>query len=218
MRAASRFRRPLVVIRELTPADLDAVVAIEHRVNPQPWSRTLFSQELDLPPANRHWLVAVELDGGRDGQVDGTADESPDGQVDGTGDGTPDGQVDGTGDESPDGQVVGFGGMMYAPDAAHLMLLGVEPSRARRGIGARLCAALFLEARRRGATDVTLEVRAGNRPAIRLYERLGMTPTGTRPAYYPDDEDATIFWLHDLQSATVGDRLDLLAGEREDNR
>ncbi len=166
------------VIRELAETDLDAVASLEARINPQPWSRQLFAEELSLPPGNRHWLVAVDL--------------------------------------GPLTRLVGFGGVMYAPDAAHLMLVGVEPDLTRRGIAARLCASLFLEARARGAEGVTLEVRRSNRAAIALYVKLGMTSVGCRPGYYPDGEDAEIFWLHDLQSAEAVDLLTSLAEQQTD--
>ncbi len=181
------------VIRELAEADLDAVASLEARINPQPWSRQLFAEELALPPGNRHWLVAVGRGSDREPRPE-SASES------------------GLGPE-PGSQalLVGFGGVMYAPDAAHLMLVGVEPDVTRRGIAVRLCASLFLEAKARGAEGVTLEVRRSNRAAIALYGKLGMTSVGCRPGYYPDGEDAEIFWLHDLQSAEAVDLLTCLA-------
>jgi [ribosomal protein S18]-alanine N-acetyltransferase len=45
----------------------------------------------------------------------------------------------------------------------------------------------------------TLEVRAGNEAAIKLYEKLGYKVTAERKKYYPDNrEDALIMWLYDL--------------------
>ena len=101
------------------------------------------------------------------------------------------------------GTVVGFGGIMFATETAHIMNLGVSRAHARNGIGQRLCVELFREARRRGATELTLEVRSPNSPAINLYEKFNMTQTGVRPGYYPDGEDALILWLHDLASTEV---------------
>jgi ribosomal-protein-alanine N-acetyltransferase len=101
-----------------------------------------------------------------------------------------------------DGAVVGFGGVMYALDTAHLMNLGVAASHAKRGVGYRLCLALLADAGRRQITGMTLEVRVSNLAAIALYRKLGMTPVGVRSGYYPDGEDAEIFWLRDLQAPT----------------
>ncbi len=110
-----------------------------------------------------------------------------------------------------DDRVVAFGGMMYAASTAHLMNLGVSPTLRRRGVARALCVTLFAEARRRGAVDLTLEARASNIGAAALYEQLGMTSVGTRPAYYGDGEDAVIYWIHDLQAAEVGRHFEELA-------
>ena len=104
----------------------------------------------------------------------------------------------------PSGAVQGFGGMMYAASTAHLMNLAVASGCRRQGLGLRLCVALFVEARQRGAEDLTLEVRASNAGASALYEKLAMTSAGVRPRYYADGEDAVIYWLHDLQDPAVG--------------
>ena len=50
-----------------------------------------------------------------------------------------------------------------------------------------------------GAKAATLEVRAGNLPAVRLYEAHGFVLEGYRKNYYRDPkEDAAIYWNHDL--------------------
>lgn len=97
--------------------------------------------------------------------------------------------------------IVGYAGVMYAGLDAHLMLVGVDPAHTRQGIGRRLCVELCDAAKARGMTGLTLEVRASNRPAIGLYHSLGMTEVGVRRGYYPDGEDAIIFWLDDLGAA-----------------
>lgn len=43
----------------MTEDDLDAMEAIEAAVSEEPWTRSLFAGELELHPAERHWLVAV---------------------------------------------------------------------------------------------------------------------------------------------------------------
>ena len=46
-----------------------------------------------------------------------------------------------------------------------------------------------------GATRATLEVRASNVGARRLYERLGFAVAGLRRRYYTNpEEDALILW------------------------
>ena len=69
----------------------------------------------------------------------------------------------------------------------------VHPDARRQGIGARLLRALLAWATQSGAHHFSLEVRAGNTPAIALYQRLGLRPEGRRPRYYTHpEEDALI--------------------------
>ena len=59
---------------------------------------------------------------------------------------------------------------------------------------------LLENCKKRGALCATLEVRAGNTPAIKMYENLGFLSAGLRKAYYLDNrEDAVIMWLNDLE-------------------
>jgi len=51
--------------------------------------------------------------------------------------------------------------------------IGVLPAYRGKGIGGRLLAACISKAKMNGITRITLEVRADNQPAIKLYERAG---------------------------------------------
>jgi ribosomal-protein-alanine N-acetyltransferase len=54
---------------------------------------------------------------------------------------------------------------------------------------------VLAEAGRLGATRATLEVRASNEDARRLYERAGFSVAAVRPRYYSNPvEDALILW------------------------
>jgi ribosomal-protein-alanine N-acetyltransferase len=60
---------------------------------------------------------------------------------------------------------------------------------------------LLTRAKSRGMACSTLEVRAGNVPAISLYEDLGYVQSARRKSYYPDNqEDAIVMWLHELNT------------------
>jgi ribosomal-protein-alanine N-acetyltransferase len=170
-----------VTIRPLERHDLDAVAAIEAVANPRPWSRQLFEGELALPTNSRHWLVAETAGAAGVTGVAGVTGAAGPARSDRPG-------------------VIGFGGIMLAADTAHLMNLGVDPAHTRAGIGERICLELVAEARRRDAIDLTLEVRASNQPAIALYEKLGMVAAGRRPGYYPDGEDAVVYWIRELST------------------
>ena len=100
-----------------------------------------------------------------------------------------------------EGRVVGYGGFWMVVDEAHITTVAVAGEHQRKGIGRRLMVELLNRAKARHMACSTLEVRAGNVPAIRLYEDLGYVSTARRKAYYPDNqEDAIVMWLHDLAS------------------
>jgi ribosomal protein S18 acetylase RimI-like enzyme len=56
----------------------------------------------------------------------------------------------------------------------------VHPAVQRRGIGVALLGGALCSARERGATDASVWTATDNRPAQRLYERVGMTAAETR--------------------------------------
>jgi ribosomal-protein-alanine N-acetyltransferase len=67
---------------------------------------------------------------------------------------------------------------------AEVLTLAVAPPYRRAGTGRRLLAALLDGLAGLGAERVALEVAAGNRAAIALYEAAGFGESGRRPGYY----------------------------------
>ena len=68
--------------------------------------------------------------------------------------------------------------------------LATAPELRRKGIAKELLAEMLED-----ADAAFLEVRAGNVPAIGLYEKCGFKVTGERKGYYDDGEDAlTMEW------------------------
>ncbi len=65
-----------------------------------------------------------------------------------------------------------------------MQTMAVAPSHQGQGLGALLLSALLDEAARRGQRVVSLEVRADNAAAQRLYERHGFARVGVRKGYY----------------------------------
>ncbi|MBW8487426.1 ribosomal protein S18-alanine N-acetyltransferase [Actinomadura sp. PM05-2] len=91
------------------------------------------------------------------------------------------------------GEIVGYAGLAAAADQADVQTIGVRADVREAGIGTLLLTDLVEEAGRRGADEVFLEVRAGNDPAIRLYERFGFERVGLRKRYYqPSGTDAIV--------------------------
>lgn len=94
-----------------------------------------------------------------------------------------------------DGRVVGYAGLLLNLDEGDITNIVVEEAYRGRGIGKALTKGLLEEGRRLGMRAFTLEVRAGNERAIRLYERLGFIQEGVRRRFYEHPaEDALIMW------------------------
>lgn len=83
------------------------------------------------------------------------------------------------------GCLLGYSVVMPVVDEWHLLNLCVDPAVQRRGIGRFLLRRLLDSAAVHEVHCVLLEVRAGNRGAIALYESLGFADIGHRKAYYP---------------------------------
>ena len=94
-----------------------------------------------------------------------------------------------------DRPVVGFCAFWLVVDEIHINNVAILPELRGRGMGTALMHRVFEEARQLGAKRATLEVRASNQGARRLYERLGFYVAGTRRGYYTNPvEDALILW------------------------
>lgn len=110
--------------------------------------------------------------------------------------------------------VVGYGGLMLVAEDGHVTTLAVDPAWHRHKLGTRLLHTLATTAIRRGAKNLTLEVRASNAPAQRLYSAFGFAPAGIRKGYYVETkEDAIIMWANDVDARDYSDRLAGLVAE-----
>ncbi len=104
--------------------------------------------------------------------------------------------------------IVGYAGLWLSLDEAHITTFAVLPEYRRRKIGERMLLSIFERAERLGAEWLTLEVRASNLPAQRLYEKYGFRPAGIRRRYYSDNnEDAIIMWTERLRDRGVRERI-----------
>jgi ribosomal-protein-alanine N-acetyltransferase len=91
--------------------------------------------------------------------------------------------------------VAGFCAFWLVFDEIHINNVAVRPQFRGHGIGTALLHHVLAEARQLGARRATLEVRASNDAARRLYERLGFYVAATRRHYYTNPvEDALILW------------------------
>lgn len=95
--------------------------------------------------------------------------------------------------------VVGHLGYRIVVDEMHIVLVAVHPAWRRHGIARQMLEQAMAQARQETCRKATLEVRASNAGAQRLYFQLGFAPVGTRPGYYRRPvEDALILWRDPL--------------------
>jgi [ribosomal protein S18]-alanine N-acetyltransferase len=113
-------------------------------------------------------------------------------------------------------RIVGYAGLWLMVDEAHVTTFAVHPDARRRRVGERLLQRLFEIAAGMSAQWLTLEVRASNLAAQRLYEKYGFRRAGVRRRYYSDNnEDALIMWTERLGDKALRDRLRRLREELE---
>lgn len=103
----------------------------------------------------------------------------------------------------PAGRVAGYCAVWLIFDELHINNLALLPEFRGRQLGAALLAWVLGESARKGATRATLEVRASNVVARRLYERFGFSVEAVRRSYYTNpDEDALVMWRTPLERST----------------
>ena len=135
-------------------ADLAGVLEVEHESFTNPWTREMYSWELQNRSVCHIFVV-----------------------------------------RTPDCHVAGFCAFWLVFDEIHINNVAMRPQFRGRGIGTALLLHVLTEARNLGARRATLEVRASNEGARRLYDRLGFYVAGTRRNYYSNPvEDALILW------------------------
>lgn len=74
----------------------------------------------------------------------------------------------------------------------HILNVATLPKYRRSGFGRKLMLIAEEHAHQMAGETLTLEVRRGNEPALRLYKRLGFAEVGVRRGYYNDGSDAII--------------------------
>jgi ribosomal-protein-alanine N-acetyltransferase len=153
-------------IRPATPADIDAVVAIERvAFSDPPWSRSAFVGLLRDPHVQ--FLVAVVADAGP--------------------------REAGEAGEPAVPVLIGYVVTWVVVDEADLSNLAVSPGWRGRGVGRRLLVSALARVAAAGARTVYLEVRESNVVALRLYDSRGFVVVGRRSDYYRNPvEDALI--------------------------
>ena len=99
----------------------------------------------------------------------------------------------------PDGGLCGYMNVRFLAGEGELMRIAVKKEYRGLGYSRKLMERMVKSAEEKDACDLTLEVRAGNTPAIQLYKSYGVKKEAVRRDYYHDPkEDAFIMWRRGL--------------------
>lgn len=100
-------------------------------------------------------------------------------------------------------KAIGFGVMSVNGEESHILQVSIRPSEQGRGYGRRLMVHLLMISMVQGAQKSLLEVRASQKRAINLYERLGFTRTNVRKEYYPAVHGREDAWAYELDFSNL---------------
>ncbi|MFI7417729.1 ribosomal protein S18-alanine N-acetyltransferase [Nonomuraea sp. NPDC049684] len=89
-----------------------------------------------------------------------------------------------------DDEIVAYAGIAVASDQADVQTIAVLEQHQGTGFASAMLTELLAEARRRGAREIFLEVRADNPRAQAVYRHFEFEEIGTRRRYYDDGTDA----------------------------
>lgn len=93
------------------------------------------------------------------------------------------------------GAVCGYANLRVIAGQGEIERIAVHPSYREQGLGRKLMEWMVIFSREQDVSDMTLEVRAGNENAIKLYESCGFIKEAVRRGYYKNPpEDGIIMW------------------------
>lgn len=92
--------------------------------------------------------------------------------------------------ESTVSGVVGFIDYWITFDSATIAQICINPVFRKRGLGFELLKEAFQDCGAHKVKNITLEVREGNAPAVRLYEKFGFKKVLVKEHYYTNGDNA----------------------------
>jgi len=192
-------------IRPLVKEDLDQVNAIDQEAFPTQWPPPNYKQELQNKIA--HYVVASD-----DSKSIDPPAKNPENILQRIAAGlTPWKKPSPSPEQPPQSYIVGFSGVWMMADEAHVTNIAVREHYRGKGVGSLLLIATIDMAVELKAIFLTLEVRASNKVAQKLYTRYGFTERGVRRGYYLDNrEDAIIMTTESVASPVFKKQLQQL--------
>ena len=197
----SEIKNSQVVIRAMTREDIEAVLEIERASVSDPWSHDAFHATLLLPYAHYYVAEIVPQVVAETTALQKAADSavSAEKKIDKESEGTT--ETDKTADAADHPHIIAECGVRDIMGEGEITNVAVHPDFRGKGIARQMMKHVLHESLAKGITSFTLEVRAGNRAAIALYERFGFRTEGVRREFYEDPvENALIMWLRQESS------------------
>jgi ribosomal-protein-alanine N-acetyltransferase len=110
--------------------------------------------------------------------------------------------------------ILAYSGVWQMDKSAHIPTIATHPDYQGRRLGSYLLLHLLIRGAELGCTEATLEVRASNYPAQKLYLRHGFEVAGIRYHYYNDNgEDALIMTRSTLDAEALQSELAALEAD-----
>ncbi len=100
-------------------------------------------------------------------------------------------------------KVVGYVGSWLLVDEIHITNLAVAPNYRQQGIATKLITETIRKiksSKNRELVFISLEVRKSNKPAIKLYQKLGFDKVDIRPEYYRDNQEDALIMRKELDN------------------
>lgn len=96
-----------------------------------------------------------------------------------------------------DDRIVGYVAFEKILDEGSIVELAVHPDHRCKGIGRKLVELMITSCS--GLKTVCLEVRAGNIPAIALYNSMGFKPISRRKDYYDSPSEDAVIMIYQIE-------------------
>ena len=196
-------------IRRMCREDVTQVTEIDHEAFPTMWPPANYERELKVSLA--HYIAACE-EGSSAGTTEITEAQKRIPLDLSAGMKRLSSHTDSPGSKGlPPGEgqyIIGFAGLWMMADEAHITSFAVRQGYQRRGIGEHLLIAMISLTMGQNTRTITLEVRASNTAAQKLYHKYGFTQVNIRQSYYTDNrEDALVMAVEDITGAVFQGRL-----------
>lgn len=102
------------------------------------------------------------------------------------------------------GAVCGLLVFWVIADLVDILDVAVHTRMQRQGVARAMLDALFALAAQHATTEITLEVREHNAPALALYARAGFVAVGRRAGYYSDTGEAAVLMSAPIHPGAPG--------------